>query len=674
VNHSAEATSPGGQDERLRELQDRLSISLTAAGAVGSWEWDISERRLHLDARLAAFQGLDPGEAAAGVPVGQFFAAIHPDDAPRIRVAVAGMLRGAEVFFKSYRMLAPDGSIRWVEAHGRCLLDDNDEPERFSGILVDTTARQRVEERLRIAQTAGGVGTFEYVPGFSTATVSDQFCRLLGLDPAPVVAVSVINGLLVPGSAPLLKNRPERGLENGEYGIRRADTGELRWIARRGEVLTEAEGSAARQIGVIFDVTDLKRTQGELADLNRTLEQRVEQEIRSRQQVEERLRQSQKMEAIGQLTGGIAHDFNNLLTVIIGNVDMARRRLGAGADERVARALANALKSSERAASLTQRLLAFSRRQPLDPGRVDVARLVGGMFDLLNRSLGEQIEIRSEFEPNLWNVEADANQLESAILNLAVNARDAMNWQGVLTIAARNVTFEDAGEDDAVDKGDYVSLSVRDSGGGMPADVLARAFEPFFTTKEVGKGTGLGLSMVFGFVRQTGGDVRITSDPGHGTAVELLLPRCRSMPADGDEPQASGQERGSRRATILIVEDDPDVRTFAVEGLRDLGFNTLEAADGSEALAILDKGKAAIDLLLTDVVMPGMTGRELTEAARARDHGLRVLYMSGYPSDVIARNGRLEAGVVLLSKPFTMQALAARVHEVLEEHHLAAGS
>jgi CheY-like chemotaxis protein len=319
-------------------------------------------------------------------------------------------------------------------------------------------------------------------------------------------------------------------------------------------------------------------------------------------------------------------------------------------------------------------LLAFSRRQPLDPGRVDVARLVQGMFDLLNRSLGEQIEIRTEFAPDLWNVEADANQLESAILNLAVNARDAMNGEGVLSIAARAVTVENAGEGDALDNGDYVSVSVRDSGQGMPADVLARAFEPFFTTKEVGKGTGLGLSMVFGFVRQTGGDVRITSEPGHGTTVELLLPRCRSTPEDEDASDASRHEGAPRRATILIVEDDADVRTFTVEGLGELGFDTLEAADGAEALSIIDEGKVAIDLLLTDVVMPGMTGRELTEAARARNPGLRVLYMSGYPSDVIARNGRLETGVVLLSKPFTMQALAARVHEMLDEQPTAASA
>jgi len=661
-----QASPPAGADEPLRELQDRLDLSLKAAGAVGSWEWDVPGHRLYFDARLATFQGIDPGEAAAGLPVGRFFTAIHGDDAPRIRIAVGGMLRGAEVFFKSYRMLGPDGRTRWVEAHGRCLFDDADQPERFTGVLVDITARQRIEERLRIAQSAGGVGTFEYVPGLGTATVSEQFCRLLGMEPAPVVAVAAVNGVIAPGERPLLESRPVRVLGDAEYRIVRPDSGEQRWIARRGEVMPDTDGSGARQIGVIFDITDLKRTQGELNELNRNLESRVEQEILNRQQIEERLRQSQKMEAIGQLTGGIAHDFNNLLTVIIGNVDLARRRLGAGADERVERALANALKSSERAAGLTQRLLAFSRRQPLEPRAVNVGRLVGGMFDLLNRSLGEQIEIRTSFAPDLWSVEVDTNQLESAILNLAVNARDAMGWQGLVTIRAENRTIPEAGEGDELRAGDYVALSVTDTGHGMPADVVKRAFEPFFTTKEVGKGTGLGLSMVFGFVRQSGGDVAITSVPGQGTTVELLLPRSAAPAGEGAVTEVAGDPRPERSATVLIVEDDADVRAFAADGLREVGLNVLEAGSGDEALRLLDQPEPAIDLLLTDVVMPGMTGRDLVDQARQRRPDLPVLYMSGYPGEVIAENGRLGPGVVLLSKPFTMQALVARVAEMLE--------
>ncbi|MCW3796326.1 ATP-binding protein [Sphingomonas sp. BN140010] len=661
-----QSTLPPGEPnaERLKELEERLSISLAAAGAVGSWDWDILNRRVYFDARLANFQGITALDAAKGLPAKDFFSAIHPDDAPRIRVAVSGMLHGAEVFFKSYRMIAPDGSLRWVEAHGRCSFGEHEQPERFSGILVDITARQRVEERLRIAQTAGGVGTFEYVQGFPTATVSEQFCQLLGLDPSPVVPIATINALVVDGSRPLLESRPVRTLGSHEYAIRRADTGELRWIARRGELLPEAEG-AARQIGVIFDISDLKQTQQQLNELNRNLESRVQEEIQSRQRVEERLRQAQKMEAIGQLTGGIAHDFNNLLTVIIGNVDMARRRLGAASDERVERALANALKSSERAASLTQRLLAFSRRQPLEPTALDVARLVQGMFDLLNRSIGEQIELRTDFQADLWTIEADANQLESAILNMAVNARDAMDHRGTLLIQAENVSLQEAEETGSLASGDYVRLVVSDTGCGMPAEVIERAFDPFFTTKEVGKGTGLGLSMVFGFVRQSGGDVRISSLPGAGTSMELLLPRSLHAVQSAANMLARDVAASRRSGTILVVEDDDDVRLFASEGLRDLGYEVLQASGGAEALTVLGERGGQVDLLLTDVVMPGMTGRELVQQAIRLNPEVKVLHMSGYPGEVITSGGRIEDGVALLSKPFTLQALAARVEEML---------
>ncbi|WP_300972934.1 PAS domain-containing protein [Sphingomonas sp. LHG3406-1] len=655
---------PGGA--RLKELQERLSISLAAAGSVGSWDWDIANRRLYLDSRLAAFQGIEAADAAAGLPVASFFSGIHPDDAPRIRVAVSAMLHGAEVFCKSYRVIAPDGSLRWVEAHGRCSFGEQDQPERFAGILVDITARQRVEERLRIAQTAGGVGTFEYVPGLPTATVSAQFCELLGLEASPVLSVAAVNALIVDGDRPLLDSRPARNLGNREYRIRRADTGEHRWIARRGEILSETEGSAPRQIGVIFDITDFKRTQDQLNDLNRNLEKRVEEEVRSRQQVEERLRQAQKMEAIGQLTGGIAHDFNNLLTVIIGNLDMARRRLGGSSDERVERSLTNALKSSERAASLTQRLLAFSRRQPLEPTSVDVARLVQGMFELLNRSLGEQIDIRMEFPPGLWCVEADTNQLESAILNMAVNARDAMDGEGTLTISAQNSRIGAGDPPETLPAGDYVCLLVSDTGSGMTAEVLERAFDPFFTTKEVGKGTGLGLSMVFGFAHQSGGDVRIRSAAGEGTTISILLPRSPEEAKNVAPGPVHDARKNERTSTILVVEDDDDVRLFAAEGLRELGYEVVQASGGEEALSLLERHKGRIHLLLTDVVMPGMTGRELAQKARQSDPGIKVLHMSGYPGEVITTGGRVEDGVVLLSKPFTLQALAARVTEILD--------
>jgi signal transduction histidine kinase len=414
---------------------------------------------------------------------------------------------------------------------------------------------------------------------------------------------------------------------------------------------------------VIYDITESRAVQEQLRELNETLEARVEEEMASRQLMEETLRQSQKMEAIGQLTGGIAHDFNNLLTVIIGNVDMASRRVGENGDERVKRALGNALKSSERAAALTQRLLAFSRRQPLDPKEVNIERLVYGMTDLLTRTLGERIELVSRVPSDLWRVEVDANQLENAILNLVVNGRDAMSGSGRLTLTAHNETLAAGGAHEA---GDYVVIAIADSGTGMSEETIARAFDPFFTTKEIGRGTGLGLSMVYGFVAQSGGHVEISSTLGDGTTIQLHLPRLLGESAAGEESGRQTTHGGNPDETILVVEDDEDVRNYAIEGLRELGYSVLDAPDAQAAADLLKYSGKSIDLVLTDVIMPGMTGRDLAEVARIYQPGLRILYMSGYPRDVIVRDGRLEPGVELLPKPFTYQALGAKVRDILD--------
>jgi len=646
---------------------DRMRTILAAAGASGSWDWDIAADILHIDARFAELYGLDPEDVGEALPTATFFKAIHSADRARMRIAVAGMLAGAERFSKEFRIVAPDGSTLWMHGRGQAHLDADDEPIRFTGLLIDVTERKRTEERLRIAQSAGGVGTFEYIDGFATATVSAEFCQLLGLHPAAVLPVKTINSVLRDGEPPLLPQPGSGAIADtldGVFRVVRNDDGTARWIARRGEVLRE--GSGYRLIGVIYDVTGAKEQEERLRELADTLEMRVEREVSERREAEEALRQAQKMEAVGQLTGGIAHDFNNLLTVIIGNIDTVVRRMDVSADPRMRRSLENALKGAERAASLTQRLLAFSRRQPLDPKTVDVARILTGMSDLLTRSITESIAIEVRTDPDLWKVEVDPHQLENVILNLAVNARDAMPEGGRLTIEARNVVQREKLPEDC-QPGRYIAISVTDGGIGMSADTLAKVFDPFFTTKEVGKGTGLGLSMVYGFVKQSGGHIVIDSVENRGTTVCLYLARkLENLPAELEvAPERQHVEMGDASETILVVEDDDDVRAYTVAILQELGYRVIEAHDGASGMSILASGEFDVALLLSDVVMPNMSGRELADAARRLNPELRVLFTSGYTGDVIMRDGRLEPSVDLISKPFTYATLAAKVRELL---------
>jgi signal transduction histidine kinase len=436
---------------------------------------------------------------------------------------------------------------------------------------------------------------------------------VLGLQPAEVLPVRTINRLATAGQRPLFDG--SRGSEGetfySEIRVTRADDGRERWIAQRGETVRDNDLGGVRRVGVIYDITEPRQAREDLQKLNDTLEVRVAEEVASRLEVEEALRQAQKMEAVGQLTGGIAHDFNNLLTVIMGNLDMAVRRLGATGDDRVDRALAHAMKGASRASTLTQRLLAFSRRQPLDPKRIDISRLLHGMADMLGRTLGETIAFDTEIENALWHVEIDPNQLENAVLNLAVNGRDAMDGNGSLLITAHNETVV-APSAAGPSPGDYVRLSVCDPGSGMNEDTIARAFDPFYTTKDVGKGTGLGLSIVYGFVTQSGGHVDILSSPGAGTTVRLFLPRMLGASTVETDVAVFETEQGLSE-TVLVVEDDEDVRAYAVEGLRHLGYQVFEAADGPSALALLKNECHLIRFLLSDVIMAGMSGRDLVD-------------------------------------------------------------
>jgi len=434
----------------------------------------------------------------------------------------------------------------------------------------------------------------------------------------------------------------------------------------------------------------------DLRRLNEALETRVGERTRDlaetnarliaaangRDRAEAQLRQSQKMEAVGRLTGGVAHDFNNLLTVVLGNLALARRRLGeleaqSPVTERIGRGIDNATEGANRAAILTQRLLAFSRQQPLAPEAVDANKLVAGMSDLLRRTLGEDVEIETVLAGGLWRAHADPNQLESSLLNLAVNARDAMPDGGKLTIETANAHLDEAysaGRED-VEAGQYVLICVSDTGSGMSTEVVTRAFEPFFTTKPTGKGTGLGLSQVYGFARQSGGHAAIYSEAGQGSTVKLYLPRLRDqdLPAPS-APQAQPAMPGMSTALtgsapgalVLVVEDEEMVRDFAVAALEEAGCRTISAGDGPAALRLLD-AHPEVTLLFTDVVLVGpMNGRELAAAALARRPRLRVLFTTGYTRNAIIHQGRLDEGVNFLGKPYTAVALLERIGRLLE--------
>jgi signal transduction histidine kinase len=444
-------------------------------------------------------------------------------------------------------------------------------------------------------------------------------------------------------------------------------------LERRGAERDAAEAQQ-RQLAERLEQEVAARTEAaeQLRGLNETLADRVAAEIAARMVVEEAFRQAQKMEAIGQLTGGIAHDFNNILQVIMGNVEALYLRAvedvnGIPPDELRRMALA-ALEAGRRAASLTHRLLAFARLQPLAPQATDANRLVAGMSDLVRRAIGETIMSETVLAGGLWPVFVDPNQLESAVLNLAVNARDAMPNGGKLTIETANCHLDEAyaAAHAEVIPGQYVLIGVSDTGQGMPPDIVARAFEPFFTTKATGQGTGLGLSQVYGFVKQSNGHVKIYSELGQGTSVKLYLPRA--VGAVVALPEAALEPPGATAddAVILVVEDDADVRASSVAMLRKLGYPVLEAADGVTALQMLD-GRPDVALMFSDVGLPGdFNGRQLADEAIRRAPGLKVLFTTGYARNAIVHDRRLDPGVELLTKPFTYAALAAKVRKLLE--------
>ena len=440
------------------------------------------------------------------------------------------------------------------------------------------------------------------------------------------------------------------------------------------ELLRALESNALRQAELARVNVELEKTNDSVLALYAELDRRAEQlqafnaeletgiaaALADRDRSEALLRQAQKMDALGQLTGGVAHDFNNLLQVIVGNLEMLQRSLPED-QARPRRLIANAMEGAARAATLTQRLLSFSRLQPLDPRPIDVDGLTRGMADILRRTLGEHVEMKVHIDAGLWFAEADPHQLENAIVNLAVNARHALPPGGSVEIRAINVSEEDSGPVLDLANGAYVAVSVADTGCGIPPEVLAQVFEPFFTTKEVGEGTGLGLSQVYGFAKQSGGDVKIESTVGVGTRVTIYLPRSNGRPAPAVPAHAPLAPAAAMGKVILVVEDDEQVGNYTVEALRELGYTVRRASDGASALRTINNGQP-LDLLFTDVVLPGgISGRALADQALAVRPALKILFASGYAWDAVAHGGRLDPGVDLLPKPFSYVELRERV-------------
>ena len=473
------------------------------------------------------------------------------------------------------------------------------------------------------------------------------------------------------------KNAPRKGMPEGHLPVRSYLAVPV--ISRSGEVLgglffghseagifgAEHEAALLGLAGHAATAIDNSRLFGALQSLNSTLEQRVAEAVAERSTAEEHLRQAQKMEAVGQLTGGIAHDFNNILAVVIGGLNLVQRKLRNG-DTNVQAFVDGAIEGAQRAAELTKRLLAFSRQQPLAPKRLNPNRLVASMGELMRRTLGETVQIETVLAAGLWHVEVDAGQLESTLLNLCVNARDAMPGGGKLTIETSNAHVDERyAKANAIAAGQYVLLAVSDTGIGMTPDVMSKAFDPFFTTKAVGKGTGLGLSQVYGFVRQSGGNVKIYSEMGVGSTVKIYLPRSLGSVAEGEPLAPPEVIPGNEHEVVMVVEDEDRVRSMAVEALRELGYSVVEMRGPRDALEAIQAGNVP-SLLFTDVVMPEMSGRELVDKVKLVQPALKVLYTTGYTRNAIVHNGTLDFGTELLTKPYTIEELAQKVRKILD--------
>lgn len=567
---------------------------------------------------------------------------------------------------------------------------------RIAILFNDVTQRHDAEDRLRVSESlarenvqrvqlalaAGAIiGTWNWDLRTDRFTVDEGFARGFGLDPAlgrERLSLEQIITSVHPEDRPGLIAAIDEVIARGgayahQYRVRRAD-GRYYWIEANGRVDHSPEGIALSFPGVLIDVEDRRSIEAErdrataaLRALNDTLELRVAERTAELIHAEEKLRQSQKMEAVGQLTGGLAHDFNNLLAGISGALDLMGMRIAQGRLNDIDKYMLAAQSAAKRAAALTHRLLAFSRRQTLDPRPLDVNLLVEGMTELIQRTVGPSIVVETVSAPDLWSASVDASQLENAILNLCINSRDAMPDGGRIIIETANQWLDaEAALANDLPAGEYLSLTVTDTGTGMAPGVIAKAFDPFFTTKPIGEGTGLGLSMIYGFAKQSGGQVRISSELGKGTSMCIHLPRYHGEAgASTAAPAQSAAALTGSCGTILIVDDEPTVRLLLTDVLGDLGYTLIEAADSLTGLKLL-QSDVGIDLLITDVGLPGgMNGRQMADAGREVRPGLKTLFITGYAESAALGNSSLGAGMQVLTKPFSIDILATRVLELL---------
>jgi PAS domain S-box-containing protein len=666
-----DAAQRGRAELKLRESEERARLALESGG-LGTWDYYVAENYTVQSARHNEIYGYDASSTTT--PLAEGLDHIHPEDRPRVEAGMQAILATGTAWHDEFRIIRRDGGNGWVEIRAKPFTDQTGKVIRLLGTIADITERKRAEaESLANAAqfemfaqalpnhvwTARPDGTMEWFNdralaygGVTAETANGDWVNIVHPDDQSRAASL--------WAAAIAAGHPY----DVEFRLRRHD-GAYRWHIGRAVPIRGEAGRILRWIGTNTDIEEQKNASQALAELNATLESQVQERTAELMAAEESLRQSQKMEAVGQLTGGIAHDFNNLLTGISGSLELLEHRLAQGRLKDLDRYIHMAQGGAKRAATLTHRLLAFSRRQELDPKPTDINRLVEGMNDLVCRTVGPQINLAFMPAAESCVTLADPNQLENALLNLCINARDAMPDGGGITIEARTCAADAAAAKKLdIDPGDYVMLTVSDTGTGMPPEVIARAFDPFFTTKPLGEGTGLGLSMVYGFVRQSGGQAIITSMPGEGTSICLYLPRIFSAQENAEaEPGIRQAERAHAGETVLVVDDDPNIRMLLAEVLEELGYNVIEAEDAAQGLAVLQSGRA-IDLLITDVGLPGgMNGRQMAEAAREARPGLKILFITGYAEKSAADDA--QPGTYTVAKPFALDALANRIKSII---------